>query len=90
MGIVTDVYFVEGAIESIKALGVNAKQFYIRDANGFENFDSAGYGAMRDRNNVDIQLGAKYPRCHWVMFPKAFGLIVFLIYGQSIRRIVGC
>ncbi len=70
MGAVTDVNFVEGVIESMKALGINAEQFYIRDANGSENYDRAGYSAMGERTGVDIQLNAQNPQLQWVDVPK--------------------
>ena len=70
MGAVTDVNFVEGVIESMKALGINAEQFYIRDANGSENYDRAGYSAMGERTGVDIQLNAQNPQLQWVDVPE--------------------
>ena len=33
MGIVTDAFFVEGVIESLKELGIASGQFYIREVN---------------------------------------------------------
>jgi len=70
MGIITDVYFVEGVIKSMKALGISAEQFYILDANGSENYDKAGYGPMGERTGADIQLGVNNPQLQWVYVPE--------------------
>lgn len=69
MGIVSDANFVEGVINSMKALGINAEQFYILDANGSENYDRAGYGSMGDRTGANIKLGANNPQLQWVDVP---------------------
>ncbi|MCE5248654.1 DUF362 domain-containing protein [bacterium] len=44
MSVVTDSYFVEGVIEGIKELGLKGSQFYIREVNCPENFETDGYG----------------------------------------------
>jgi len=38
--------------------------------NGSENIEKAGYGAMRDRTGVNIQLGAGNPQLQWVDVPE--------------------
>ena len=55
MGIVTDCYFVEGVIESLKQLGVPGNQFYIREANYPEHFENSGYLDMAARTGADIR-----------------------------------
>ena len=61
MGIITDAYFVEGVIESMKALGIGADQIYIRDTNGEENLIEGGYQAMAERTGVDVQMLLRNP-----------------------------
>lgn len=56
MGVITDVFFVEGIIESMKELGIFADQFYIREVNGVENLTEGGYGAMGQRTGADVQV----------------------------------
>ena len=60
MGIITDPYFVEGIIESMKELGISSDQFYMREVNGAEDFTEGGYTAMASRTGADLRnLGAK-------------------------------
>jgi len=69
MGAITDVNFVEGIIESMNDAGVESKQIYLRDANGPENLEYAGYGAMTERNNIDIKLREENPKVVWADVP---------------------
>ncbi len=69
MGIVSDVHFVEGVIQSMKGLGINADRIHLRDANGAENMEKSGYMAMGDRTGVDIRLGVQSPQLQWVDVP---------------------
>ncbi|MBK7258422.1 MAG: DUF362 domain-containing protein [Ignavibacteriae bacterium] len=55
MGIVTDPYFVEGIIESIKALGVAGDHFYLREVNDPGQFSNSGYAQMAARTGADIR-----------------------------------
>jgi uncharacterized protein (DUF362 family) len=55
MGVVTDVYFVEGVIESMKGLGLSGDQFYIREVNCPEDFYEGGYLDMANRTGADIR-----------------------------------
>jgi len=55
MGIVTDAFFVEGIIESLKELGIPAGQFYIREVNCPEDFNDGGYISMAGRTGIDLQ-----------------------------------
>ncbi len=55
MGIVTDVYFVEGVIESLKSLGVVGNQIYIREVNSPDQFGNSGYTAMALRTDADLR-----------------------------------
>lgn len=60
MGVVTDAYFVEGVIESIKALGLTGNQFYLRETNCPEDFSEGGYWDMARRTGADLRdLSAK-------------------------------
>jgi uncharacterized protein (DUF362 family) len=70
MGIVSDVDFVEGVIQSMINAGVNPRQISILDANGAENLRIAGYDAIGNRNGVNIQLGINNPRKEWVDVPQ--------------------
>ena len=56
MGVITDAYFVEGIIESIKELGINADQFYVREVNGTENLTEGGYNDMARRTGADVKV----------------------------------
>jgi hypothetical protein len=55
MGIVTDAYFVEGIIESLKELGISAGQFYIREVNCPDDLADGGYLEMAARTGIDLQ-----------------------------------
>lgn len=55
MGIVTDAYFVEGVIESLKELGLASGQFYIREVNCPDDLKDGGYISMAYRTGVDLQ-----------------------------------
>ena len=55
MGIVTDPYFVEGTIESIKELGLSGNQFYIREVNCPDDFGPRGYKDMAKRTGADLR-----------------------------------
>jgi hypothetical protein len=49
MGVVTDVYFVEGIIDSMKDLDLSGDRFYIREVNCPEDFYEDGYLEMANR-----------------------------------------
>ena len=55
MGIVTDAYFVEGIIESLKLLGLSGNQFYLREVNDPGQFSNSGYAQMAARTGADIR-----------------------------------
>jgi uncharacterized protein (DUF362 family) len=55
MGIVTDSFFVEGIIESIKELGVQSNKFYIRETNCATDYEEGGYISMAARTGADIR-----------------------------------
>ena len=55
MGIVTDAFFVEGIIESLKELGLASGQFYIREVNCPDDLEDGGYLAMTERTGIDLQ-----------------------------------
>ncbi len=55
MGIVTDPYFVEGIIQSIKELGVQSNKFFIRETNCPTHFEEDGYTGMAARTGTDIR-----------------------------------
>ena len=55
MGIVTDAFFVEGIIESLKELGLTAGQFYIREVNCPDDLEDGGYLDMAERTGIDLQ-----------------------------------
>jgi hypothetical protein len=55
MGIVTDAYFVEGIIESIKELSIPEEQFYIREVNCPADLRDGGYEAMAERTRINIR-----------------------------------
>ncbi len=55
MGIVTDAYFVEGVIESLKSLGMAGSQFYIREVNSPDQFVNSGYTDMATRTGADLR-----------------------------------
>jgi hypothetical protein len=55
MGIITDVHFVEGIIESLKGLGITSGQFYIREVNCANDLQAGGYIDMASRTGIDLQ-----------------------------------
>ena len=55
MGIITDPYFVEGIIESMKGLGISGSQFHIREVNCPWDFGPRGYNAVAERTGADIR-----------------------------------
>ncbi|MCE5348051.1 MAG: DUF362 domain-containing protein [Bacteroidales bacterium] len=55
MGIVTDAFFVEGIIESLKELGISSGQFYIREVNCPDDFEDGGYISMAERTGIDLK-----------------------------------
>ena len=55
MGILTDVHFVEGVIESMKELGISSDHFHIREVWGDYSMEESGYNAMASRTGIDIQ-----------------------------------
>lgn len=56
MGVITDVYFVEGIIEHLKELGIPANHVYVREVNGVENLTEGGYADMGQRTGADVQV----------------------------------
>ena len=68
MGIVTDAFFVEGVIESMKTLGLAGEQFHLREVNAPEDLQEDGYVAVAERTGADVRvihtnvqdLGAEY------------------------------
>ncbi|MEW6511084.1 MAG: DUF362 domain-containing protein [Bacteroidota bacterium] len=59
MGIVTDVWFVEGIIEHLKSLGVQGSHCFIREVNCYADFADGGYIDMAARTGADVRsLGA--------------------------------
>lgn len=54
MGIITDVNFVEGVIDSLKDIGIQSNQCYIREVWN-ENADEAGYQVMAGRTGIDYK-----------------------------------
>jgi hypothetical protein len=55
MGIVTDAFFVEGVIESLKELSISAGQFFIREVNCPDDLADGGYLDMADRTGIDLK-----------------------------------
>jgi hypothetical protein len=55
MGIVTDAFFVEGIIESLKELGFSSNQFYIREVNCPYDLEDGGYIDLAGRTGIDLQ-----------------------------------
>jgi hypothetical protein len=86
MGIVTDSYFVEGIIESIKELSIPADQFYIREVNCPADLRDGGYEAMAERTRINIRcnntpVGRLSPDLvQWTSIPegKYFKMIPYL------------
>ncbi|MBN2411695.1 DUF362 domain-containing protein [candidate division KSB1 bacterium] len=55
MGVVTDAYFVEGLINSIKELGVAGEKFFIREVNCPEDFADGGYDGVAERTGAELR-----------------------------------
>jgi hypothetical protein len=55
MGIVTDAYFVEGIVESLKELGIASGQFYVREVNCPEDLADGGYLDLATRTGIDVK-----------------------------------
>lgn len=55
MGIVTDANFVEGIIQSLKAVGVGSNKFFIRETNCPTDFEEGGWISMAQRTGADIR-----------------------------------
>jgi hypothetical protein len=55
MGIATDVFFVEGLLESLKELGVVGARTHMRDANGASVIEPRGYVAMAQRVGATVR-----------------------------------
>jgi hypothetical protein len=55
MGIATDVFFVEGLLESLKELGVAGARMHMRDANGASVIEPRGYVAMAQRVGATVR-----------------------------------
>ena len=55
MGIVTDPYFVEGIIESMRGLGMGGSQFHVREVTTPWDFGPRGYVNMCWRQGADIR-----------------------------------
>jgi uncharacterized protein (DUF362 family) len=55
MGVVTDAFFVEGIIESLKTLGISGSQFYLREVNCPQDFADGGYVDMAARTGADLR-----------------------------------
>lgn len=54
MGIATDVFFVEGLLESLKEVGVAGARMHMRDTNGAEVIEPRGYVAMAERVGATV------------------------------------
>ena len=54
MGIATDVFFVEGLLESLKELGIAGSRMHMRDANGATVIGPRGYVAMAQRVGASV------------------------------------
>lgn len=76
MGVVTDAFFVEGLIESMKELGLSGGQFFLRESNCPEDFAEGGYWEMAGRTGADLRdLSAKVgviseSDLHWLEVPQ--------------------
>jgi uncharacterized protein (DUF362 family) len=55
MGIVTDCYFVEGLIESLKELGLAGSQLHLREVSCPADFADSGYTAMALRTGAELR-----------------------------------
>lgn len=76
MGIVTDAFFVEGVIESLKELSISAGQIFIREVNCPADFRDGGYDYMAERTGINLA-GINIPYqnldssdIQWVSVPK--------------------
>ncbi len=67
MGIVTDAFFVEGIIDSMKELGIAGSQFFLREVNCSSDFADGGYPAMAQRTGADM--GSYNGTVQWVDVP---------------------
>jgi uncharacterized protein (DUF362 family) len=67
MGIVTDAFFVEGIIESMKELGMEGSQFHMREVSCHSDFADGGYIDMAARTGADI--GGNSSNAVWVDIP---------------------
>ena len=56
MGVITDPNFVEGVIESMKGVGIDSGNIYVREVNGTENLTDGGYNGVASRTGADIQV----------------------------------
>jgi uncharacterized protein (DUF362 family) len=54
MGVVTDVFFVEGFIDGVGEHGIPGSQFYIREVNGKDDLAEGGYVDMGNRTGADV------------------------------------
>ncbi len=59
MGVVTDVYFVEGMINSMVEIGMKGDRFFIREVNGADDIADGGYIDMADRIGMDAAVVSK-------------------------------
>jgi hypothetical protein len=75
MGIVTDAFFVEGIIESLKELTIPSDHFHIREVNCPEDLPDGGYPDMAERTGIDLQcinaaaLSLSPEKVQWVDVP---------------------
>jgi len=54
MGIVTDSYFMEGIIDSMKELTIPGSQMYMREVNCPSDLEDGGYIAMAGRTGINL------------------------------------
>jgi hypothetical protein len=75
MGIVTDAFFVEGIIESLKELTIPSDRFHIREVNCPDDLADGGYLDMASRTGIDLQcidtpaLSLSPDKIQWVDVP---------------------
>jgi len=55
MGILTDVFFVEGVIEGMKELGISGEQFFLREVNYGSHVKNHGWEDMAARVGAEIR-----------------------------------
>ena len=55
MGIATDVFFVEGLLESLKDVGIAGGRMHMRDTNGAGVIEPRGYVAMAERVGATVR-----------------------------------